>query len=80
MKKKLQLLSVAILLLLSVSVQANEVTRINNVNLNNPDVLKCLVESTENEGWKLAAVYLNSDDKLVYVFSKDNNDRIYTSN
>lgn len=79
MKKKLQLIVVAMILLLSVKVQADEVIRINNVNLNNPDVRKCLLEASKSEGWELKSIYTNSDDKLVFIFSKGNNDKVYTS-
>lgn len=79
MNKKLQLFCVAVVLFFSVKVNADDVIRINNLNLLNPDVRKCLIESSKNEGWELKSVYMNSDSKLVYVFSKGNSDKIYTS-
>ena len=78
MKKKLQLLSVATMLLLSVNVSAETIIN-SELNLNNPDVRKCLIETTKAEGWKIASVYMNSSEKLVYVFSKDNDDKVYIS-
>ncbi|WP_406685417.1 hypothetical protein N1F78_06740 [Seonamhaeicola sp. MEBiC1930] len=66
--------------MLSFSIDANADTIKNsNLNLNNPDVRKCLLDATKSEGWKLASVYMNSDDKLVYVFDKGNDTKIYTS-
>jgi len=69
----------AAVLLLSVKVNADDVIRINNLNLMNPDVRKCLLETAVNEGWELKSTYLNSEEKLVYVFSKDSVDKVYTS-
>lgn len=79
MNKKLQLFCVAAVLLFSVKMNADDVTRINNLNLLNPDVRKCLLETSKHEGWELKSTYMNADDKLVYVFSKGNDDKIYTS-
>lgn len=78
MMKKLQFLSVAFMLLLSVNMNA-DVIKINNLDLNNPDVRKCLLEASENEGWDLKAIYADSNEKLVFVFSKGSNDKVYTS-
>ena len=78
MMKKLQLLSVAVMLLLSVKMNA-DVIKINNLNLLNPDVRKCLKEASANDGWELKSIYANSDEKLVFVFSKGNDDKVYTS-
>lgn len=78
MKKTLQLLSLAIMLLLSVNVSADTIIN-SELNLNNPDIRKCLLESSQAAGWKVASVYINSDEKLVYVFSKDNDDKVYIS-
>ena len=78
MKKKLQLLSVAVILFLSANVNAETITNA-ELNLNNPDVRKCLIEASKAEGWKIASVYMNSYEKLVYVFSKDNNDKVFIS-
>lgn len=73
--KKLQLLCASLMLLLSVTVNATEL----RLNLNNPDVRKCLIEATENEGWELKASYMNDNEKLVMVFVKDSQTRSYTS-
>jgi hypothetical protein len=78
MKKTLQLLSIAVVLLISANVNA-DVIKINNLNLNNPDVRKCLKEASAQEGWDLKSIYANADDKLVFVFSKGNDDKVYTS-
>jgi hypothetical protein len=78
MMKKLQLLFVAFMLLLSVNISA-DVIKINNLNLNNPDVRKCLLEASAQEGWELKSIYSDSDEKLVFVFSKGNDDKVYTS-
>ena len=61
------------MLLLSVSVNATEL----RLNLNNPDVRKCLLEASENEGWALKAVYQNANEHLVYVFEKGKERRTY---
>jgi hypothetical protein len=78
MMKKLQLLSLALVLLFSVNINA-DVIKINNLNLLNPDVRKCLKEASAQEGWDLKSIYTNADDKLVFVFSKGNDDKVYTS-
>lgn len=75
--KKLQLLFVAMMLLLSIDVKADDVIINSNLNLYNPDVRKCLLEASKKEGWELKSVYLNSKDELVMIFDKDNNSRIY---
>lgn len=77
--KKLQLLFVAMMLLLSIDAKADDAINA-NLNLNNPDVRKCLVEATQSEGWELAALYYNADEKLVMIFEKDNNLKTYLSN
>ncbi|ALJ05488.1 hypothetical protein APS56_10320 [Pseudalgibacter alginicilyticus] len=76
--KKLQLLTIASMLLLSAQMNA-DVIKINNLNLNNPDVRKCLKEASAQEGWDLKSIYTNSDDKLVFVFSKGKDDKVYIS-
>ena len=76
--KKLQLLFVAITLLLSIDAKADDTIN-SSLNLNNPDVRKCLIESTKKEGWKLAALYFNKEEKLVIIFEKDNNSKTYIS-
>ncbi|WP_282134777.1 hypothetical protein [Seonamhaeicola maritimus] len=78
MMKKLQLVLVAVALTFSIGASADTIKN-SNLNLNNPDVRKCLLDATKSEGWKLASVYLNSDDKLVYIFDKGNDTKIYTS-
>lgn len=76
--RKLQLLVAAIALMISVNVNADTIKN-SNLNLNNPDVRKCLLDATKSEGWKLASVYLNSSNKLVMIFDKDNDTKVYTS-
>ncbi|MGB5420087.1 hypothetical protein [Algibacter sp.] len=76
--KKLQLLFVAMMLLISIDVKADDTIN-SNLDLDNPDVRKCLVEATQSEGWKLAALYFNADEKLVMIFEKDNNSKTYIS-
>ncbi|GAL62120.1 hypothetical protein [Algibacter lectus] len=73
--KKLQLLSVAAMLLFSVNINADTVKT--NLNLFNPDVRKCLIEASESEGWKLEAVYTDEQDKLVMVFGKGTETKTY---
>lgn len=76
--KKFQLLVIAIILLLSIDAKADD--KINSsLNLSNPDVRKCLVEATQSEGWKIAALYFNKEEKLVMIFEKDNNSKTYIS-
>lgn len=76
--KKLQLLLVAMMLLLSVGANADTIKN-SELNLNNPDVRKCLLDATSSEGWTLESVYLNPDEKLVMIFGKDKDKRVYTS-
>ncbi|MEP5340183.1 MAG: hypothetical protein ABJL44_11245 [Algibacter sp.] len=78
MNKKLQLLAVAIMLLLSFNVKADTI-KSSALNLNNPDVRKCLLEASETDGWKLLSVYLNADEKLVMIFDKGADSKVYTS-
>ncbi|MFD0834624.1 hypothetical protein ACFQ0I_02520 [Mariniflexile aquimaris] len=78
MKKKLQLLAAALMILLSINVNADTIIN-SELSLYNPDVRKCLMEAAKNEGWELKSIYTNSEDKLVFVFSKGNNDKIYIS-
>lgn len=75
--KKLQLLFVTMMLLLSIDMKADDVIVNSNLNLYNPDVRKCLLEASKKEGWELKSVYLNSKDELVMIFDKDDNSRIY---
>lgn len=76
--KKLQLLFVAMMLLLSVGVNADTIKN-SELNLNNPDVRKCLLEASKKEGWVLKSVYHNSKKELVMIFDKGNDTKIYTS-
>ena len=78
MNKKLQLFSAAIVLMLSIKMKADTIIN-SDLNLYNPDVRKCLIEASKSEGWELKSIYMNSEEKLVYVFSKDNDDKIYLS-
>ncbi|MDO7172254.1 hypothetical protein [Mariniflexile sp. AS56] len=78
MKKKLQLLTAAIMLLLTVNVNADTIIN-SDLNLYNPDIRKCLLDASKSEGWELKSVYMNANNKLVYVFSKDSNDKVYIS-
>lgn len=78
MNKKLQLFSAAIVLMLSIKMNADTIIN-SDLNLYNPDVRKCLIEASQSEGWELKSIYMNSEEKLVYVFSKDNDDKIYLS-
>ena len=78
MIKKLQLSIIAVMLLFSVGVNADTIKN-SELNLNNADVRKCLIDSTTKEGWKLTSVYLNSDNKLVMIFDKGNDAKIYIS-
>ena len=73
--KKLQLLCASLVLLLTVTVNAAEL----RLNLENPDVRKCLIEATEDEGWELKASYMNANEKLVMIFVKGTQTRSYTS-
>lgn len=78
MMKKLQLLFVAMMLLLSIDVKADDIIN-SSLNLSNPDVRKCLLEASKTEGWKMAAFYFNADEKLVMIFEKGNNTKTYMS-
>ena len=75
--KKLQLLVVAMILLFSVDMKADDVIVNSNLNLYNPDVRKCLLEASKKEGWELKSVYMNSSEELVMIFDKGNNTRVY---
>ncbi|MBC3758372.1 hypothetical protein H7U19_08155 [Hyunsoonleella sp. SJ7] len=77
MMKKLQLLVVAMLLLFSVDMRADDVIVNSDLNLYNPDVRKCLLEASKKEGWELKSVYMNAKDQLVMVFDKDNSTKVY---
>jgi hypothetical protein len=77
MMKKLQFLLITMMLLLSVHVNADEIIVNSNLDLYNPDVRKCLLDATKQEGWELKSVYLNSEDKLIMLFDKGNDTKIY---
>ncbi|MFY0713541.1 hypothetical protein J1D01_07690 [Seonamhaeicola sp. NFXS20] len=78
MMKKLQLILAVVALTFSISVNADTIKN-SDLNLNNPDVRKCLLDATQSEGWTLAAVYMNANNKIVYVFDKGNDTKVYTS-
>ncbi|MFG6685447.1 hypothetical protein ACGK9U_02605 [Mariniflexile sp. HNIBRBA6329] len=78
MKKTLQLLAAAMMLLLTANVNADTIIN-SDLNLYNPDVRKCLLDASKIEGWELKSIYMNDDKKLVYVFSKGNDDKVYLS-
>lgn len=66
------------MILLSISVNAEDIIN-SDLNLSNPDVRKCLLEASTEDGWKLKSVYMNSNDKLVMVFDKGDTTKIYKS-
>ena len=74
--KKLQLISVVAMLLFSINVKADTIK--SELNLFNPDVRKCLIEASKSEGWKLDAVYMNAQEKLVMIFGKGEDSKVYT--
>ena len=78
MMRKLQLLAVAVVLMISVNVNAGTIKN-SKLNLNNPDIRKCLINTTQSEGWELTTVYLNSNNKLVMIFDKGSDSKVYTS-
>ena len=59
--KKLQLLFVVAMLSLSFGANADTIKN-SELNLLNPDVRKCLLDATTNEGWKLESVYTDSKE------------------
>ena len=77
--KKLQLLLIVMVLMVSVQVNATDNPINTQFNLNNPDVRKCLLEASESDGWKLLSVYLNADEKIVMIFDKGADSKVYTS-
>ncbi|WP_242203449.1 hypothetical protein [Aestuariivivens insulae] len=77
--KKLQLLFATVLLLLSFNVKADDMTLNTKLNLFNPDVRKCLIETSKAEGWELKSVYLNTKHEIVMIFDKGEETRIYIS-
>lgn len=77
--KKLQLLTAALVLLFSSNIQADEIKVNSDLNLYNPDVRKCLLEATKQEGWELKSFYINTEDEMVMIFDKDQSSRVYKS-
>ena len=77
--KTLQSLFAGSLLLFSFNARASNTNTNSNLNLYNPDVRKCLVEASKAEGWELKSVYLDENNKVVMVFDKDNDTKIYKS-
>jgi len=76
MMKKLQFGFLAIALLFSVNMKAEDIIN-SSLNLENPDVRKCLLEASKSEGWELKSVYVNTEDQLVMIFDKGNDTKIY---
>lgn len=73
MKFKLLLLSIMFFMSLSVTALDKE------LNLENPDVRKCLIQAAASEGWMLSSSEYNQNKKLVMVFKKNNEERVYVS-
>ncbi|MEP3837290.1 MAG: hypothetical protein ABJM36_06560 [Algibacter sp.] len=78
MKNKFQGLFIAAVLLVSIDTHADDPIN-SSLNLSNPDVRKCLIESTKSEGWKLAALYYDENQKLVMIFDKGKDSKTYIS-
>lgn len=77
--KTLQSILSTSLLLLSFNVKANEYRPNTDLNLFNPDVRKCLVESSQSEGWVLQSIYLDDNKKIVMIFNKGEEKKMYRS-
>ncbi|SEP79971.1 hypothetical protein SAMN05421824_0349 [Hyunsoonleella jejuensis] len=73
-----KILLASAMILLSFSMNAEDII-ISDLNLYNPDVRKCLLEASAQDGWELKSVYMNSSDELVMVFDKGNTTKIYKS-
>ncbi|GGD18045.1 hypothetical protein [Hyunsoonleella pacifica] len=73
-----RILLASVMILLSISVNADDIIN-TDLNLYNPDVRKCLLESSKEEGWTLKSVYMNADDVLVMIFDKGTTTKIYKS-
>lgn len=71
------LLSAAVVLL-SLSASADDIIN-TSLNIQNPDVRKCLLEATKADGWELKSVYLDKNEKIVMIFDKGNDSKIYKS-
>jgi len=78
MKKKLQLLATATFLLLTVKMSADTIVN-SDLNLYNPDVRKCLLDASKSEGWELKSIYMDKGEKLVYIFTKGTDKKVYIS-
>lgn len=72
---KLKLLVLSAIFLFSISVSAIE----KELNLENPDVRKCLIEAAASDGWVLFSKEYNKSKKLVMVFKKNGEERVYVS-
>lgn len=77
--KTIQNLLATGLLLLSFNVKANENKPNTNLNLLNPDVRKCLIDASKEEGWELKSVYLDDNKKIVMVFYNGGEKKVYKS-
>ncbi|WP_194768643.1 hypothetical protein [Tamlana sp. I1] len=73
--KNVKLLCASLMLLLSISLSATEL----KLDLKNPDVRKCLLEAASNQGWLLDTVYQDSEGNLVFILTKGEETRTYTS-
>ncbi|WP_242092296.1 hypothetical protein [Aestuariivivens sediminicola] len=77
--KTLQSLLVAVLLLLSFNAKADDMILNTDLNLFNPDVRKCLIESSKEDGWELKSVYLNTKNEIIMIFDRGDETKIYKS-
>lgn len=73
-----KILLASVMLLLSISVNADDIIN-TDLNLYNPDVRKCLLEASKEDGWILKSVYMNANEELVMVFDKGTTTKIYNS-
>ncbi len=73
-----RILLASAMILLSIGMNAEDIIN-TDLNLSNPDVRKCLLEASQEDGWKLKSVYMSSSEKLVMVFDKGNTTKIYKS-
>ncbi|WP_242120245.1 hypothetical protein [Aestuariivivens sediminicola] len=77
--KTLQSLLVVVLLLLSFNAKADDMILNTDLNLFNPDVRKCLIESSKEDGWELKSVYLNTKNEIIMIFDRGDETKIYKS-
>ena len=77
--KTLQSLLVVVLLLLSFNAKADDMILNTDLNLFNPDVRKCLIESSKEDGWELKSVYLNTMNEIIMIFDRGDETKIYKS-